>query len=96
MLEKTGGMNLYILFDLIFNALEFAIFIEVVLSWVYARRTNQYIELLHKVTDPLLEPGRRIQAKYFNNIMVDFSPIIALFLLMILRRIVFAILRIIY
>jgi YggT family protein len=87
---------LYRLFDLIFNVLEFAIFVEVVLSWVYARRTNQYIELLHKVTEPLLEPGRRIQSKYFNNTMIDFSPIIALFLLMILRRIVFFILGIIY
>jgi len=89
-------LYLYRLFDLIFNVLELAIFIEVILSWVYARRTNQYIELLHKVTEPLLEPGRRIQAKYFNNTMVDFSPIIALFLLMILRRIVFALLGLFY
>lgn len=80
------------LIDMIFNVLELSIFIEVVLSWVYARRSNQYIELLHKVTGPLLLPGRKIQEKYFSNTMVDFSPIIALFILMVVRRIVFSIL----
>ena len=84
------------LLDMIFNVLELSIFIEVVLSWVYARRTNQYIELLHKITGPLLQPGRKIQERYFPNTMVDFSPIIALFILMVVRRIVFSILGIIY
>ena len=80
------------LINMIFNVLELSIFIEVVLSWVYARRSNQYIELLHKVTAPLLLPGRKIQERYFSNTMVDFSPIIALFILMVVRRIVFSIL----
>jgi len=90
---------LYILFkgfEMIFNFLQIAIFIEVILSWVYAGRTNQYIELLHKITEPVLRPGRIIQDKYFNNLMVDFSPIIALFILAILRKIVFNILILIY
>ena len=87
---------MYTIFGLIFNVVELAIFIEVILSWVYAGRSNQYIELVHKITEPLLEPGRRIQNKYFNNTMVDFSPMIALIILMILRRIVFFILGIIY
>lgn len=80
------------LIDMIFNILELSIFIEVVLSWVYARRTNQYIELLHKITGPLLQPGRKIQERFFSNTMVDFSPIIALVILMLLRNIVFRIL----
>ena len=82
------------LINIIFNVLYYAIIIEVILSWVYANRTNQYIELLHKVTKPLLQPGRKIQNRYFTNIMVDFSPIIAIFILMILKNIVFSILRI--
>ena len=83
------------LIGLIFNVLEISIFIEVGLSWIYAGRSNQYIELLHKITGPLLQPSRKIQDKYFNNVMVDFSPIIALFILFILKQIVFGILRII-
>jgi YggT family protein len=81
-------LYLYNLLNAIFNILEFAILIEVVLSWVYANRSNQYTELLHKITNPLLQPGRKIQEKYFGNTMVDFSPIIALLILMVLRKIV--------
>ncbi|MBU3111826.1 YggT family protein [Clostridium lacusfryxellense] len=81
-------MYLYNLLNTIFNVLEFAILIEVVLSWVYANRSNQYTEILHKITNPLLQPGRKIQEKYFGNTMIDFSPIIALVILMVLRRIV--------
>ena len=82
-------------FNMIFNFLQIAIFIEVVLSWVSSGRTNQYIELLHKITEPILRPGRIIQEKYFGNLMVDFSPIIALVILMILRNITFSILALI-
>lgn len=80
------------LLDMIFNVLEFSIFAEVVLSWVYPRGSNQYIDLLHKVTGPLLLPGRKIQEKYFPNTMVDFSPIIALVIIMAVRSILFRVL----
>ncbi|HEY8890169.1 MAG TPA: YggT family protein [Clostridium sp.] len=80
------------LINTIFNVLYYAIIIEVILSWVYSNRTNQYIELLHKVTNPLLQPGRKIQDRFFNNMIIDFSPMIALFILMILKQIVFSIL----
>ncbi len=81
----------YRFFELIFNALEYAIFIEVILSWVY-RGTNQYVELLHKITGPLLLPGRKIQEKFLGNLMIDFSPIIALFILMIVKSFVLGLL----
>ncbi|MGV8983761.1 YggT family protein [Clostridium sp.] len=80
------------LISMIFNILEYAILIEVILSWVYAGRTNQYIEILHKVTDPLLQPGRKIQERYFSNTMIDFSPIIALAIIWGLEKIIFGIL----
>ena len=84
-------MYLYSIIDTFFKVLEFAILIEVVLSWVYAGRSNQYIEMLHKVTNPLLEPGRKIQEKFLGNMMIDFSPIIALLIIAVLRQIVAAI-----
>jgi YggT family protein len=90
---------LYILANflgMVFNFMQIAIFIEVILAWVYSGRTNQYVELLHRITEPILKPGRIIQEKYFNNLMVDFSPIIALFILMFLRNIVFSILNLLY
>jgi len=78
--------------NIIFNILYYAIIIEVILSWVYVNRTNQYIELLHKVTNPLLQPGRKIQDKYFKNMRIDFSPIIALLIIVLLKEIVFCLL----
>ncbi|MBU3190540.1 YggT family protein [Clostridium bowmanii] len=80
------------LINIIFNVLEYAILIEVILSWVYVGRTNQYIEILHKITGPLLQPGRKIQERYFSNTMIDFSPIIALAIIMVAKRILVAIL----
>ena len=80
------------LLSMVFNVLEFTIFAEVVLSWVYPRGSNQYIELLHKVSGPLLLPGRKIQEKYFSNTMIDFSPIIALVIIMFARSIVIGLL----
>lgn len=79
------------LINMIFNVLYYAIIIEIILSWVYANRTNQYIELLHKVTNPLLQPARKIQDRYFKNMRVDFSPMIAILIIVILKRIVFII-----
>ena len=86
-------MFFYRFFNLIFNALQWTIIIEVILSWVYPNRTNQYIELLHKITDPLLTPGRKIQEKYFGNSMVDWSPMIALLILMFAKEFVLGLLR---
>lgn len=86
-------MFFYNFFNLLFNALQTAVFIDVILSWIYPNRTNQYIELLHKITEPLLMPGRKIQDKYFGNTMVDWSPMIALLILMVAKGFVLGLLR---
>ncbi|MBK5241279.1 MAG: YggT family protein [Clostridium sp.] len=78
---------------MLFNVLQGAIWIDVILSWVYPNRTNQYIELLHKITGPLLLPGRKIQEKYLGNTMVDWSPLIALLILMFAKGFVLGLLR---
>lgn len=92
LLEFGRTKNMISLINIIFNVLYYAIILEVVLSWVYANRTNQYIELLHKVTNPFLLPGRKIQERFFTNMMIDFSPLIAIFIITLLKRIVFSIL----
>ncbi|WP_291642446.1 YggT family protein [Clostridium sp.] len=84
---------LYNFFGMLFNVLQGAIWIDVILSWVYPNRTNQYIELLHKITGPLLLPGRKIQEKYLGNTMVDWSPLIALLILMFAKGFVLGLLR---
>lgn len=74
--------------NILFNFLEYSIFIDVILSWVYRGRGNAFIDILHIFTEPFMAPARRIQEKFAPGTMLDFSPIIAYFMLNILRYII--------
>jgi YggT family protein len=67
--------------------LEILIFVEVILSWVMVGKENDFTIVIHKITAPFLEPGRKLQEKLFPGLMVDFSPFIALVIIAFLRRI---------
>jgi len=83
---------LYNAVGLLFQFLETLIIIEVLLSWVY-RGENSFTRLLHIFTDPFLIPGKKIQERIIPGLPVDFSPVIALFILMLLRNVIYSILR---
>lgn len=74
--------------NMLFNILEYAIFIDVILSWVYKGRGNALIDILHIFTEPFMIPARKIHEKLIPSTMLDFSPIIAYFLIAVLRYIV--------
>ncbi|MFD3157424.1 YggT family protein [Haloimpatiens sp. FM7330] len=78
--------------NILFRVIEYAILIEVILSWIPQRRENQLTSILHTITEPFLRPGRIIQQKLIPNLMIDFSPIIALFIIAILRRVIYTLL----
>jgi YggT family protein len=75
----------------VFQAYEFLILIRVLLSWV---NVNPYrpaidhpiVRLLYRITDPVLLPLQRLIPPIGGAI--DISPVIALFLLEIIRRVV--------
>lgn len=75
----------------VFTAYEILILIRVLLSWI---NTDPYrpaishplIRLLQQVTDPVLAPLRRVIPPIGGA--VDISPVVALFALEILRRII--------
>lgn len=79
---------------LLFKFIEYAIFLDVILSWILQGRSNQFTEVLHIFTEPFMKPGRMIQEKIMPGFMMDFSPILALVIISILQRIVFAILSV--
>lgn len=83
--------TLRVAISLLFRLLEGAIFIEVILSWVMPGKSNAFLDILRIFTEPFMAPGRKIQEKLMPNLMIDFSPIIALFILDILRKIIFSI-----
>jgi YggT family protein len=75
----------------LFSIYELLIFIRILLSWI---NVNPYrptidhplVRLLEQVTDPILKPLRRTIPPIGGTL--DISPIIALFGLEILRRII--------
>ncbi|MBD7910055.1 MULTISPECIES: YggT family protein [Clostridium] len=65
---------------------ELIIFIECILSWIIQDSRNEIMNLLRTITNPILEPFRRLQYKYFGNVGIDVSPIFALILLQMISR----------
>jgi|APDOM4702015248_1054824.scaffolds.fasta_scaffold510069_2 YggT family protein len=72
----------------LFRFLEYAIFIDVILSWVYRGKGNVFIDILHIFTEPFMAPARKLQQRFTSMSMLDFSPIIAYFILTVLRNII--------
>ncbi len=60
------------------------ILIRAILSWVNLDPFNPIVQILTGITDPILEPIRRILPPAWRS-GIDISPIIAVFLLMFLR-----------
>ena len=84
-------MNLLIYFvDLIFTLLNLAILARVLLSWVRVNPYHPAVELLYRITEPILAPLRRVIPSIG---MVDISPVIALILLQIIQEVLMAIIR---
>ncbi len=63
------------------------IFARVIISWI-PNFNNKAVEILYIVTEPILEPIRRLLDKTMGNtgIMVDLSPIIAFLLIGLIQR----------
>lgn len=69
----------------IFRILEVAILIDCLISWVPDLRYSKFAEIIHSITNPVLEPCRQLQYKLGLDLPVDFSPIIALLVMDVIR-----------
>ena len=84
-------MSLLIYFvDIIFTLLNLAILARVLLSWVRVSPYHPAVELLYRITEPILAPLRRVIPSIG---MVDISPVIALLLLQIIQQVLVAVIR---
>lgn len=66
-------------FDILITALSWAILIRVLLSWIpNLDPYNPIVRILRSITDPILEPARRIIPSLGG---IDISPIVVFLLL---------------
>ena len=64
---------------------EIALLIRIVLSWVPHNPYNQAVQFLCKITDPVLNPVRKLIPPFRG---IDFSPVIVFVGLGVAKRIV--------
>lgn len=74
--------------SIFFQIIDFLILIRVVLSWIPMMK-NTFTELVFVLTEPILGPVRRmLRNSPLGGGMLDFSPVIALFLLMLVQELI--------
>ncbi len=85
--------------NFIFNVYEILIIIKVFMSWMPQRQSSELTDLLDRVTDPILAPCRDFffSAMSFlkidrRSMPIDFSPILAIFILDAARRFILIVL----
>lgn len=72
-------------FTILITVLTWAILIRVLLSWIpNLDRSNPLVQLLGQITDPVLEPARRIIPPIGG---MDISPIVVILLLQLLEQV---------
>ena len=80
----------YNFIKILFDVLTLAIFLRVLLSWFSINPFNPLISLLDQITQPVLGPLRRIIPPIGG---LDITPIVALFLLQIIERMLLSLVR---
>ena len=80
------AISLIKLLDLI----SFIILIQCLLSWIPSIRMSKLYEVLSMVTDPIEEPIRQVLYRYVS-LPIDFSPVVAILLIELMKRLVYII-----
>ncbi len=70
--------------DIVLEFFTWVIIARAILSWVSPDPYNPIVQFLNKVTEPVLYPIRRIMGSY--NIGIDLSPMIAILMIIFLKR----------
>ena len=56
----------------------FIIIARAIISWVQPNPYNPIVQALHKLTEPVLAPVRKVLLRNMGNIGIDFSPFIVI------------------
>jgi YggT family protein len=77
------------LVDKVFSIIYFLLIIRIVLSWFQIYSYSEIIQILYRITDPILRPFRRLPLRIG---MIDLSPMIAFLVLWFIRNVIVGIL----
>ncbi|MBR2847249.1 MAG: YggT family protein [Clostridia bacterium] len=85
----------------LFNIIYTLVLIDVFASWIpflYSKRViAKILYMIHSLIEPFLSPIRKLMAKTpFGGMPLDFSPVILLILLNVLRNIILTILMLVF
>ena len=69
--------------DMAFEVYIFILFDRVICSWIRVNPYGKVFQFIFSLTEPLLAPIRRLMPK---TMMLDFSPMILMFVLILLQR----------
>jgi len=69
------------------NILTWLIIIQCLMSWFPGARYSKAYEILSMFTEPLVGPIREVLFRYID-IPIDFSPIIAFFVISLVQRLI--------
>ncbi len=63
---------------------EIVLIIRILMSWIRPDPSNMFVYYVHRITDPVLDPVRRMLP--LSGMGIDFSPIIVFLLLGFIAR----------
>lgn len=79
--------------NLLFRAYYVLLLVRVIFSWLNIRRPHPLVMQIQRIayaaTEPLLRPIRNALAKYQRGVPIDFSPLVAWFLIELVRTLLF-------
>jgi YggT family protein len=78
--------------DFVVTIYTFLIIVRAIISWVNPDPYNPIVRTLDRLTGPVLNPIRKVMMRISGNLPIDFSPIIAIFLIQLLGRLLRSIL----
>jgi len=75
--------SLAVLFSMIFKIIYFLLVIRIILSWFQVDPYSEPVSILFRVTEPILQPLRRLPLQVG---LIDFSPVVAFIILTFLEH----------
>ncbi len=88
---------MYILYKIIYSIVEILrtlILIRIVISWIIPNSRNEFVELVYAITEPILRPFRILIP--LGGVSLDLSPIIAFYVIGLIRTLSFRVLSMLF